>query len=364
MESSKHHPTHLNLKLNAPQKKGGILVGTGILLLVLGIILLRTMRADSNSYNILTVSIRPLTAVAGLILIGEGILLWKLKGQRLTAWGMVVPGVILILLVIVFPMLYAFGISFFQWDLTIPTRKFLFLGNYTRVLTSPRFWRALLNSVYIAGTAVVLELILGVSLSLLLVSSFPGRSTVVSIVIMPLMIAPIVVGETWRMLWDTRFGAVNHLFTLLTGTTVQLPWLSNPQLALPAIIITEVWQWTPFVALIAMAGLLAVDLELYEAAAIDGATSWKMFWEISVPIVRPVLLVAFLFRLVDGLKVFDKIYALTYGGPGYSTENIPFYLYQQGFTFGRFGLTAATSFIFLFIILMIVIQLVQRIGEM
>ncbi len=349
------------------QCRAGIILvaGGGLLTLVgvLGVLMNRLLRAEAGSSALVT-SLSPLITIAGVILIGEGILVLRLKkGRQLTAWSLALPAVLLVLTIIIFPMFFAMSLSFLHWDLTIPTKSFVGFQNYITALTSPRVWGALRNSAVIAVAAVALEFVLGVGLAVLLADQFPGRSLVVSIVIIPLMMAPIVVGETWRMLWDTRFGAVNHLLSLITGQTVQLSWLSVPQLAIPAIIITDVWQWTPFVFLIALAGLMAVDVELYEAAAIDGGSSWQMLWLITLPVIRPVLLVAFLFRLLDGLKLFDIVYALTYGGPGYSTETYPFYLFQQGFAFGRFGYTAAASYIFLFIVLFVVIQLVRRIGE-
>jgi multiple sugar transport system permease protein len=352
------------VKLDAHERAAGLLAAVGALLLIVGILLNRSTGAGSE-VNVLATSIGPLVAIAGVILVSEGALVLKLKrGWRLTAWSMAVPAIILVLVIIIFPMFFAMSLGFLHWDLTIPTKSFVFLENYATALSTPRVWGALRNSAYVAAAAVALEFVLGVSMALLLANQFPGRSFVVSIVIIPMMMAPVVVGETWRMLWDTRFGAVNHFLSLIVGHAVYLSWLSDPKLALPAIIITDVWQWTPFVFLIALAGLLAVDVELYEAAAIDGASPWKMLWMITLPVIRPVLLVAFLFRLLDGLKLFDIVYALTYGGPGYSTETYPFYLFQQGFAFGRFGYTAAASYIFLFLVLFIVIQLVRRVGEL
>jgi multiple sugar transport system permease protein len=361
MQLAEKQALHNNLE---PQRRNGIaLIGMGILLATVAVLMNRLLRAEAGSSALIT-SLSPLITIAGVILMGEGILVLRLKkGRRLTAWSLALPAVLLVLMIIIFPMLFAMSLSFLHWDLTIPTKTFIGFQNYITAFTSPRVWGALRNSVVIAAGAVALEFVLGVSLALLLADQFPGRALIVSIVIIPLMMAPIVVGETWRMLWDTRFGAVNHLLSLITGQTVQLSWLSVPRLAIPAIMVTDVWQWTPFVFLIALAGLLSVDIELYEAAAIDGASKWKMLWLITLPVIRPVLLVAFLFRLVDGLKLFDIVYALTYGGPGYSTETYPFFLFQQGFAFGRFGYTAAASYIFLFLVLFIVFQFVRRIGE-
>jgi multiple sugar transport system permease protein len=348
----------------AKQKTTGvILVGVGVLLAVIGVILLRWLRTGSSP-NSLVNNLAPLVAFAGIVLIGQGILVLRLRGRRLTAWFMALPGVTYILVIVIFPLLYAIWISFLNWNIQSPARSFIFLQNYGTVLTTPRVWGALGNTTYIVIVAVAVEFILGIGLALLLAERFPGRAIVLSVIMIPLMMAPIVVGQTWRMLWDTRFGAVNHFLSIISGQSVQLVWLSNPKLAFPAIIITDIWQWTPFIFLITLAGLLAVNVELYEAAAIDGAASWQMFWRITLPVIRPVLLVALLFRLIDALKIFDIIFILTNGGPGYSTETVPFYLFQQGFTYGRFGYTAAASFLFLILVVVITTVLIRRIGEL
>jgi multiple sugar transport system permease protein len=276
---------------------------------------------------------------------------------------MALPAVTFILAVGIFPLLYSLGISFVRWDVQVPERPFIFLQNYGKVLSTDRVWHALEVSLLIAVAAVVLEFILGIGLALLLADELPGKSVIIPIIILPLMMAPIVVGQTWRMLWDPRFGAINHFLSILTGRPVELVWLAETRLALPAIIITDTWQWTPFVFLIALAGLTAVNVELYEAAAIDGATAWQIFWRITLPIIRPVLLVALLFRLLDALKIFDIVFILTGGGPGSSTETIPFYLYQQGFSYGRFGYTAAGSYLFLIMVVIVAQILIRRIGE-
>ena len=341
---------------------GAIFIGTGVLLLVIGIIVIGTLPRGPNA-NIWLRNLSPMVAFVGIIMIAQGILILRLKGRRLTAWYMTLPSVIFILAIGVVPLVYSFGLSFIQWDIKIPTRSFIFLDNYIDALTSARVWAAMGRSFLVAVSAVVLQFVLGIGLALLLTGRFPGKGIVVAIVITPLMMAPVVVGQAWRMLWDTQFGAVNHVLSIITGQEVLLQWLADPQLAIFALIITDVWHHTPFVFLISLAALLAIDLELYEAASIDGGSRWQMFWQISLPIIRPVLLVILLFRLIDALKLVDHVYILTNGGPGYSTETYALYLYQQGFQFGRFGFTAAASYIFLVIVAIIDTVLIRRIGE-
>jgi multiple sugar transport system permease protein len=305
----------------------------------------------------------PLAPLAGIILVAQGVVMLRMKGTRATAWFMVLPGMVVILVIVILPTIYTWGVSTVRWDAQVRDQSFIFLENYRSLLTTERVIGALQNTAIVAVGAVTLELILGVGLALLLTEQFRGRALVISVIILPLMLAPVVVGHTWRMLWDTRFGAVNDILSHLTGQTVELLWLGDPKLATIAIIITDVWQWTPFIFLITLAGFLAVNVELYEAAAIDGASGFQIFTRVTLPIVRPVLLVALLFRLVDALKIFDILFLLTKGGPGYATENYSLYLYEQGFQFFRLGYTAAGSVLFLIVMVIIATVLIRRIGE-
>ena len=347
-----------------PQRRtGAIVIGVGVLLVIVGLFLLNIISTNTTAPFLLK-NIAPLVPLAGVILVSQGAVIVWLKGQRLTAWIMILPGVIVILVIVILPTLYTWGISLVRWDVQVQDRNFIFLENYRTLLGTGRVLDALKNTAIISVGAVTLEMTLGVGLALLLTEQFRGRPLVISAIILPLMLAPVVVGHTWRMLWDTRFGAVNDLLSLITGQQVQLLWLGDPQLAKVAITITDVWQWTPFVFLITLAGFLAVNVELYEAAAIDGASGWQIFVRVTLPIVRPVLLVALLFRLVDALKIFDILYLLTHGGPGYATENYSLYLYEQGFQFFRLGYTAAGSVLFLIVVVIIATVLIRRIGEL
>lgn len=343
------------------QRTGAILLIAGLLLLVAGILQVNSNTVNADSLILKNVS--PLLPFAGFILAGQGIVLLRFTGRRMLSWFMALPAVTFILAVGIFPLLYSLGVSFVRWDVQVPGQPFVFLQNYQTVFATQRVGNAVINSTIIALAAVSLEFVLGVGLALLFVDRFPGRGVFLSIMITPMMLAPIIVGQSWRLLWDTRSGPVNDLLSLIAGHRADIVWLAHPQLAFVAIIITDVWQWTPFVFLITLAGFLAVNVELLEAAAIDGATAWTTFWRVTIPVVRPVLLVALLFRMLDAFKLFDLVYIMTGGGPGYSTETLPFYLYQQGFSYGRYGYTAAASYLFLIGTVIIATLLIRRIGE-
>lgn len=353
-------PQDLLPDLSRQHQIGRMITAVGIIILLIGAFLLsrvdnRTPLTEKNIY--------PLIALAGLVITAQGLLLLRLHGKKMVAWLLAIPTVVFILTVVIFPTLYAFGLSFVRWDIQVREQSFIFLENYRTLFDTARVWGAMWNTLLIAVSAVITQMILGVGLAVLLRDSFPGRSIVVSIILIPMMMAPVVVGQTWRMLWDARFGAVNDILGTIIGQEITLLWLSDPQLAIVAIVITDVWQWTPFIFLIALAGMIGINVELYEVAAIDGASPWVIFWRVTLPLLRPVLLVGLLFRLLDALKIFDLVFILTNGGPGYSTENFSFYLYQQGFSFGRFGYSAAGSIFFMVVVIVIAMFLIRRIGE-
>jgi multiple sugar transport system permease protein len=335
----------------------------GAALLGIGVLMMRSA-GQSPTFNPLLRNVGPLLTLTGAILVAQGVVVHRLHGWRMTAWLWAIPSIVFLFLVVIFPTLYAFGVSTIQWDVQVPEQRFLLFDNYRALLATARFWGALRNTLIIAVFAVMLEFLIGIGLAVLFVDRFPGRSLFLTLLILPLMVAPVVVGQTWRMLWDARFGPVNDLLTRLAGQPVNTLWLANPQAAIPALIITDVWQWTPFVFLIALAGLLAVNPELYEAAAIDGASGRQIFWRVTLPVVRPVLMVALLLRLFDALKIFDIVHILTQGGPGNSTETYSYYLYQNGVAFGRFGYTAAGSILFMVLTVVAASLLIRRIGDL
>jgi multiple sugar transport system permease protein len=171
------------------------------------------------------------------------------------------------------------------------------------------------------------------------------------------------VGYVWRMLWDTQYGPINQVLGWILQRPVELVWLANPNTVYPAIIITEIWQWTPFMFLVLLAGLTAINPELHEAATIDGASGWQIFRYITLPLIYPVMVLAVLFRALDIFKLFDIVFALTGGGPGYQTETASMYVYILGWKNFRLGYTAAMSYILLIIVSIAITVLWRRLGE-
>ena len=177
------------------------------------------------------------------------------------------------------------------------------------------------------------------------------------------MMVPIIVGYTWRILWHPAYGPINQILGWFAGHRVTISWLTNAKTAFIALIVTEFWQWTPFMFLILLAGLTSVNPELMEAAAIDGASPWQAFWKITIPVMRPVITVALLIRTIEALKLFDIIFITTAGGPGYQTQSIAFYLYRTGARFFRMSHTAAGAWVFLIIVSVIISFAVRQLQE-
>ena len=283
--------------------------------------------------------------------------------ERNSRYVLVVPTAVTIIAIAIFPLLYSLGISFLNWDLQRPGRQFIFLDNYGTAFADNRLWEALGHTLIIVVIAVILELVIGMILAYILSEKLPGKRFIIPLFILPVVMAPIIVGFTWRMLWDTQFGPINQTLGWIIGQPVTVVWLANPYTVYPAILITEIWQWTPFMFLILLAGLSAINPEIREAASMDGASGWQTIRHITIPLLKPVIVLAIIFRALDVFKIFDIVFALTGGGPGSQTETASLYIYILGFKNFRLGYAAAVSFILLVIVAVLITILWQRLGQ-
>lgn len=270
--------------------------------------------------------------------------------NRRDGWLMVAPAVILLLGLGIYPLVRALTLSFQRWELQSPEQPWVGLANYGEALRDARVWASLQHTLVIVVFAVTLELLLGFGLALLLAGDFPGKRVILPALMLPVMMVPVVVGLTWRTLWDNQYGPINAVIGRIIGHPPNIVWLANQKTALAAIIVTDVWQWTPFMLLILLAGLTGVNPELYEAAALDGAGWWASLRDISLPGIAPVVAVAVLFRGLDAFKIFDLVFMFTQGGPGTSTETVSWYIYQLGFKFFRLSYASAVSFLILILL--------------
>lgn len=282
--------------------------------------------------------------------------------KRRTAILFVLPAVLVLLAITVFPLIYELRLAFLSWELTVSTEStFVGLQNFADILfRDERFWSSLRVTMVLMIGGVAIQLVLGTSLALLLNQMGRWRTLLLSLFLIPVLIAPVVAGFQFRMIYHDQFGPLNYIIELLTGGLWRgFAWIADPKVALFAIMMTDVWQWTPFLMLIVLAGLQSISIELYEAAEVDGATGAQQFWQITLPLILPVIIIGILIRAMDSFKLFDIIYLLTGGGPGDTTETISYYTYLQGFKFFSLGYTAAMAFLQL-IVITVIAQLFLR----
>lgn len=268
----------------------------------------------------------------------------------------VLPAIAVVLLVSIFPLIYSLTVSFFKWNLRLASAGWQFVGfeNYIQALQDPRFQQGLVHVVQIAIPALTIELLLGLGLALLLNRNLIGRGLIISLLVLPVMIAPAAIAMMWRLLFGVEYGAINGFIQYGLHVPLQPDWLGDANLARWAIVFVDVWQWTPFVMLILLAGLSSISVEFYEAARVDGAKAWDMFRHITLPLLRLPIIVVFLMRLIDMVKLFDMVYVMTEGGPGGNTETLTTYTYTVGMKFLQIGDGAAMSFLIVLLSTLIV----------
>lgn len=283
--------------------------------------------------------------------------------DRHIRFALVAPAVVLIFLVAIFPLGYALWVSFVRFDFRVQGHPWNDFENFTRVIKSTVWQASLWRTVALASVVVTAELVLGLLLALAMVRPFRGRRFLIPIFILPLFMAPVVVGQLWRLLWDPQFGPVNYILSLVWPGDVQIVWAIQSPWNWISILVTDAWQWTPFMFIIVLAGLAAIPEEVYEASELDGATRWQAFFGVTLPLLLPIMIVAVAFRLIDSLRIFDIIFVLTGGGPGTETYTQTFYLYEQGFRLFNFGEASAGSWLFLVLVAFVSYQLVRRLLE-
>jgi ABC-type sugar transport system permease subunit len=269
------------------------------------------------------------------------------RAEARLAWGLALPAIVTILLVALFPLAWTFWESLHLHDLRMPwlRRPFVGVANYIEALGDPRFRGALLHTLFFAATSVTLELIIGLWLAVSLNRAFRGRGLVRAAVLIPWAIPTVVSALLWRFMFEGQTGIVNAALIDVGVLREPVVWFIQPNTAWVPVILADVWKTTPFVALLLLAGLQNIDSSLYEAARIDGASAWRQFRYVTLPLLRPAILVALIFRTLDAFRVFDLIYALTGGGPGTSTEPIALYTFNTLLQNLQFGYGSALSVI-------------------
>lgn len=280
--------------------------------------------------------------------------------ERALPYLLVAPTVAVLAALSVYPLVYSVRVSL---QTGAGERARWSLQNFSRLASDQFFLDALAHTLVYAAAALTIEFLLGLGLAVLLNREMRGRGLFRAALLVPMMLPPVVAGVVWRLMLNPNFGAVNGTLRSLGISTDALTWTASPKLAFFSVVAVDVWQWTPFIFLVLLAGLQAIPQEPYEAAVVDGASGWQTFRHVTLPLLKPAILIALLLRTMDLLRVFDQIFILTEGGPGFATETVSLYIYRTAFRFGDFGYAAAMSFVLLLLtnaVSLLYIRLLQR----
>ena len=270
--------------------------------------------------------------------------------DRQISWFFVLPAVFFLAAVAAFPVVYTIGLSLFNWSGAAAPPAWIGLRNYGDVFTGdPGFRNALFVTAYFTGVSVLIEVALGIGLAQLLNREFVGKGIARTLLILPVAGTPVALALVWRHMYNPS----NGIFTWVVEV-LRLPaqrWLADATTVVPSLILFDVWQWTPLIMLITLAGLVSLPSDIYEAAQIDGASPWQCFWRITLPLVRPSIVAAAMLRFMDSVKTFDQIYVTTQGGPGIASQTLNLYVFDQAFQYLHFGYASALLVVLFFIIL-------------
>jgi multiple sugar transport system permease protein len=290
---------------------------------------------------------------------------FRLLTDRRLAGLFISPALLLLLFLSIFPLFWALYLSFTDYSATrdVPS-AWIWFDNYADLLSSPQVHeRAVTTLIFVVG-AISLQTLLGFTIAYLISRRIRGRGALTTLFLIPMMLSPVVVGLFWKFMLDAQFGVVNSLLGSIGLGEAE--WLTNQKLALLSLIVVDTWQWTPFIMLIALAGLTAVPKYLYEASEIDRASEWFRFRHITLPLVWPLLLIAVLFRAIEAFRLFDLVYILTGGGPGSSTETLSFHVYKTaflGFDTGRASAYGILMVIVVIILAQFYLRYLNRLQE-
>jgi len=283
------------------------------------------------------------------------------NSRSLSTYLFLLPATVIMGFVLAYPIFKGLRLSFFEWQMRNLMKDPLWVGlrNYRELFADPFFWESIQVTLKFTFSVVFIELIVGMGIALLLEKGIRGLRFFRSVFILPIMVAPVVVGVIWRFLYNPSYGMYNYL--LRKVGLPALGWLSDPKIALGSVIIADVWQWTPFVFLLILAGLQGIPKELTEASLIDGANYFQNLFYIKIPAIASVIGITVVLRMIDSFRSLVVIFNMTYGGPGLSTEVLSLHLYKIAFVGQRLGLAAANAIILLIIIISLsMIMMIKR----
>ncbi len=272
----------------------------------------------------------------------------KEKNGGIFFYMIIAPAVLFMIWLTVYPVINVIYLSFFDYDFFSGTKNFAGIENYLQVIGDKLFQRAFLNTMVFSVSATIAEVSLGTLLAFIFYRQFRGKKLFMTIVIFPMMLSTMVVCAVWRILYHYDIGLLNYLVS--SSGLEPVGWLINKNMAMISIIIVDIWQWTPFAFIIMNAAMSSIPSEIFEAAQIDGAGSFKTAFKITLPILTSQIFLILMLRTIDTFKLFGKVYALTQGGPGNSTETVSYYIYREGFSYFNMGKASAASLCVLLVI--------------
>jgi multiple sugar transport system permease protein len=272
-------------------------------------------------------------------------------------WLLLLPALLFMLALVVYPTVFAVVTSFQKYILPRPA-TFVGLDNWRWVVNDVSFWSAFATTLKFVVIAVTIEIVLGTLIALFLNREFRGQTIIRGLCILPLVAAPFATSLAWRHLYNSDYGVINYLFQLVGLPRVE--FLADSSIALVSVIAIDVWQWTPLVIFVVFAALRGLPKEPFEAAKIDGASAWFTFRRLTLPMIKPVLLIVAMLRMVEAFRVYDILYGTTRGGPGTSTETINWLIFREGFQYFDLGRATAMSVLVLLIVLVLTNLLFQQ----
>jgi multiple sugar transport system permease protein len=271
------------------------------------------------------------------------------------------PAIVFVILLMVFPVGYTLFISFTDWSLTSGRpMRFAAFGSYLSVLKDPRFHAAVWRTFAFTGGAVAAEAVLGTIVALILNREFTGKGPLKFILLLPLVVTPVAIGIVFNLFYDPTIGFLNFMLSRLG--LPQSGWVTEAKTVLPSLMLVDVWQWTPMITLIVLAGLSGLPSEPFESAMVDGANGVQTFFRVTLPMIMPTVLTAIVLRAVDALKTYDIIYAMTRGGPGYASETLNILAYKLSFEYFSLGQSSA-ALVFLFLLVLLFSLGVMRLRK-
>lgn len=268
------------------------------------------------------------------------------RSDKAVCWMFLAPSLIFLAITALFPLLYSLYLSFFRLKLNLPNQTPTFIGleNYIKMFTDNMLHVSTWNTLLFAFISVALEVVLGLMVAMVICSDKMWARVATSIFMIPMIMAPVAIGTMWRMMLDSSTGIINYFLSFFGVDPIQ--WLADPIMAKVSVLLVNVWQLTPWVTVICAAGLKALPGDCIQAALVDGATPRQIFWNIVLPLIKPVLVIVVMMRFTDAFKVFDTVYVMTNGGPGTATEMLPNFIYKQGLKYYDAGYAAALAIVF------------------